>query len=464
MKKGFTLIELLGVLLVIGVLSLVLVPTVSNVIKNQKTKQYDQQIQNIELAAKNFGTDNLVILPTEEKEYIYINIGQLKAMGYLEEQIINPITDEQISDCARIKITKTGNAHNYDYQKETENIVECNSQNGSIIISDPTDKYIRDNEISSYIITIAEKIEKEFVVKYEVDKNKMYLTGNTDAIYTVVEGHGVYKVIVKGGKIEGTVNLKLESRAITKNEIEDLIGTNGIQSDESIIIDNTTPEITFGTNGSDWTKNSSSTITVSDNLSGGVEKSYKYIYTTDYEIDVPTLLFRNGESYSISNVTGNYYLFASACDRSGNCTTKVSNMFKLDNTSPVIAFGTNGNNNWSKTASSTISVTDNNSGGNSNTYKYVYSTSETATPSTQFASGSSYRQNSGDGSYYLIATACDKVGNCTTKVSDVFKLDNTAPTITFGTNGNSNWSKTASSTINVTDESSGVKTDTYKYI
>ena len=91
-KRGFTLIELMGVLIILGVLSLIIIPIVSNVLKEQKQNQYDQQIANIELMAKNFGSDNLVILPSEDGESMDITLGQLKSMGYVEKNIINPIT------------------------------------------------------------------------------------------------------------------------------------------------------------------------------------------------------------------------------------------------------------------------------------------------------------------------------------------------------------------------------------
>ena len=42
--KGFTLVELMGVLIIIGVLMLIIVPVTSNIIKEQKLKQYDQQV------------------------------------------------------------------------------------------------------------------------------------------------------------------------------------------------------------------------------------------------------------------------------------------------------------------------------------------------------------------------------------------------------------------------------------
>ena len=124
-KAGFTLVELMGVLIIIGVLSLIIIPVTTNLIKEQKEKQYNQQIAMIELASKNFGTDNLEVLPSVDQEYIYITLGQLKSMGYLDQNIVNPITEKEISNCARVKITKTGNIYTYEYEVESENEINC---------------------------------------------------------------------------------------------------------------------------------------------------------------------------------------------------------------------------------------------------------------------------------------------------------------------------------------------------
>ena len=140
----------------------------------------------------------------------------------------------------------------------------------------------------------------------------------------------------------------------------------------------------------------------------------------------------------------------------------------VDTTAPTIVLGTNGNNTYQKSQSSTITVNkgDEFSDLDASSYKYIYSTNNSATPNASFTSGESYSQSSGDGDYYLIATACDQAGNCTTEKSNVFKLDNTVPTITFGTNGNSTYAKSQSSTITVSknDSYSDLNTSSYKYI
>lgn len=96
---------------------------------------------------------------------------------------------------------------------------------------------------------------------------------------------------------------------------------------------------------------------------------------------------------------------------------------------PRITFGTNGNTDYvSGTISSTITVTKGNANLDSSSLKYIWSTSDSATPNTTFTSGSTVSISSKTGKYYLIAKACGVDGACTTKVSNPFYVDNTAPT------------------------------------
>lgn len=96
---------------------------------------------------------------------------------------------------------------------------------------------------------------------------------------------------------------------------------------------------------------------------------------------------------------------------------------------PSITFGTNGNSSYvAGTVSSTITVTKGNANLDSSSLKYIWSTSDSATPNTTFTSGSAVSISSKTGKYYLIAKACGSDGACTTKVSNPFYVDNTAPT------------------------------------
>ena len=437
-KKGFTLVELMGVLIIIGVLSLILIPVISGIIKEQKQKQYEQQIINIELAAKNLGSDNLSILPEKDGEYMYLTLGQLKSMGYMEGSIINPNSKEEISDCARIKVTRTGSIYKYEYDKTTESETNCSSGNNSITISSPINRYIKNGDTASYIITINDSNTDQVLNKYTIDKTKVTLTGDTDATYSIIEGNEMYKVVIRGGEQEGEVGLKLESNAIVKNDTEDLIGESGITSGEKVIIDNTEPIITFGTNGStSWAKTASSVISVSDNLSGGNTSSYKYVYGI-YSA-TPNTAFTSGNTYSQTTGSGYYYLIASACDNSGNCTTTKSNRFMLDNEAPSCGSWLGQSTTWTNSNRTiTMTGTDSKSGIKSgNAFSKTYSSGVTTTES-------------------LSHVVEDNLGNTRTCTATVnVYVDKSTPTISSAT-ASSCSSNTRTITVNASESGSGI--------
>ena len=126
---------------------------------------------------------------------------------------------------------------------------------------------------------------------------------------------------------------------------------------------------------------------------------------------------------------------------------------------PIISFGTNGNSGYVKgNVASTINVSKGNANLDSSTYKYIYSTSNSATPNTSFTSGNSYTLDGATGTYYLIAKACDVDGKCTTEASNPFYVDNTAPSGTISISFNSG---TLKGTVSATDIGSGVSSYMY---
>ena len=81
MKKGFTLIELLVVIVIIGVLSLIIVPSLIRINENVNERLLSQKIENIESAAQLYARNNEEIFNGATKVRIYVY--QLVDANYL---------------------------------------------------------------------------------------------------------------------------------------------------------------------------------------------------------------------------------------------------------------------------------------------------------------------------------------------------------------------------------------------
>ena len=78
-KKGFTLVELIGVVVILGIIIGIAVPSYIAVSNNIKEKNYNQKIDNIKSKALEYATDNNV-------ESITIPVKALIEEGYLAEE------------------------------------------------------------------------------------------------------------------------------------------------------------------------------------------------------------------------------------------------------------------------------------------------------------------------------------------------------------------------------------------
>ena len=112
MKKGFTLVELLATITILGIIALLLVPTVTGVISNFRNDSSENQKKSIVAAAKLWGSDHRLELPTTEGETMCVSVAELKN-GYLEDDIVDPDTKEAISDHVGVEIKRVGKSYEY---------------------------------------------------------------------------------------------------------------------------------------------------------------------------------------------------------------------------------------------------------------------------------------------------------------------------------------------------------------
>lgn len=113
-KKAFTLVELLAVIIILGIIALIAVPTVFKIIDSSKDELYNDQIVQIENAAKRWTVENAY----EEKSY-KVTINELISGGYLEgtknNKVLDPRDKSEMTGCVIIDYETNTNQYTYKY-------------------------------------------------------------------------------------------------------------------------------------------------------------------------------------------------------------------------------------------------------------------------------------------------------------------------------------------------------------
>ena len=113
--KAFTLVELMAVIIILGVIALITFPIIDNSIKNSKEKSLEQTIENIEDAAYNYSVEHELEKPEVENQKA-IKLSYLQSTGFLEKEIINPVTDEEMEGC--VWYYWDNNQYYFEYDQE----------------------------------------------------------------------------------------------------------------------------------------------------------------------------------------------------------------------------------------------------------------------------------------------------------------------------------------------------------
>lgn len=111
MKKNqaFTLAELLTVLVILGIISAITIPIVTNQVDKYRKKLCKTQYKNVLTAAKMYGTDHLETLRASQT----ITLGMLIDEGYIEKELTDPVTKKAIPTDLKISIQKVNQKYQY---------------------------------------------------------------------------------------------------------------------------------------------------------------------------------------------------------------------------------------------------------------------------------------------------------------------------------------------------------------
>ncbi|MBE6152513.1 MAG: prepilin-type N-terminal cleavage/methylation domain-containing protein [Firmicutes bacterium] len=122
-KKGFTLIELLGVLVVLGALALIIIPSVTSTLNNSQEKAYQKLIHTLETAAEKWGIENIDMLPEPDSgEVLEIYFDMLYQSGQITEYpIINPKLNRDLDGCILATYNSQYQQYEYNYSETCNN-------------------------------------------------------------------------------------------------------------------------------------------------------------------------------------------------------------------------------------------------------------------------------------------------------------------------------------------------------
>ena len=118
-NRGFTLVELLGVVAILSMLGLIIIPAITDILRDKKNDLYNVQIKNIESAANNYISEHVFDINIDLNTSKGITLGKLKDLGYIED-IKNPLTRQSFSDDLVIIISNTNKG--FEIKVCTENV------------------------------------------------------------------------------------------------------------------------------------------------------------------------------------------------------------------------------------------------------------------------------------------------------------------------------------------------------
>ncbi len=214
MKKGFTLIELLAVIAIIGVVALIVFPTIMNSVKKSKQNLYEVQVRDIEETGEKWANDHMELLDSTHLNTIAIPLSSLISSEYLQKSNLQDPRDKTpMNGCVTIAYDDTIEQYQYHY---IESACRDVIMNGLIYqFENNTWERIEQNMIVSSASAIIESYAEHNLIKTEgqtttgfYDEGDRYVfRGSAVDNYAKLSGGNEVYRILSIDKITGNIRL-----------------------------------------------------------------------------------------------------------------------------------------------------------------------------------------------------------------------------------------------------------------
>ncbi|MDD2435590.1 MAG: BspA family leucine-rich repeat surface protein, partial [Bacilli bacterium] len=368
--KAFTLVELLGVIVILGLIVLLITPSIVKYIKDSKEVYNESTLKLIYSSANVYVNDDLNNYPKNPENTYCVSLQELVESGKLNKDILTINTDNEIPLDKIVKVTIVNDRYEYNLVGAGECVTDLNflmvASSGSSSTSYLGGPIFK-NKIETIEFVRTKTVPAGVTGSWDVSAKQ---NGSIMAWYFDKDSNGLFELFIGGNGVvfanPDSSNL-FQSLSVLKSIKLDVLNTFKVKNMSYMFYDNSLPILdlsTFDTSNvtdMSWMLSFVSALTLDvSNFDTSKVTDMSWMFSCLYNLDNLDL-----STFDTSNVTDMSYMFydnsVPTLDLSGFDTSSVTNMsnmfaYSLATTLDLSTFDTSNVTDMSEMFSSTYNL------------------------------------------------------------------------------------------------------------